>query len=122
MKFWEALDALVSECPPKIDRPKGSRHPRCPELVYPLDYGYLQGSTTVDGGGVDVWQRELARSEIVGVILTVDLLKRDSEIKVLIGTSEADINTIMQFHSSMAPLLVRKPAERKDEQKGSHLG
>ena len=111
-KFWEALDSLVSECPPRIDRPKGSRHTRYPELVYPLDYGYLQGSTTVDGGGVDVWRGELAGAEIVGVILTVDLLKRDAEIKVLIGTSDADIRTIMQFHASMAPLLVRKPAEK----------
>jgi inorganic pyrophosphatase len=109
-RFWEALDALVSKCPPRIDRPKGSRHPRYPELIYPLDYGYLQGSTTVDGGGVDVWRGELAKAEIVGVVMTVDLLKRDAEIKVLIGTSETDIRAIMQFHASMAPLLVRKAA------------
>ena len=112
--FWEALDQLVSECPPHIDRPKGSRHPNYPELIYPLDYGYLQGSTAVDGGGVDVWCGESAEEDIVGVILTVDLYKKDAEIKVLISTSETEICAIMDFHARMAPLLVRRPSTRQE--------
>ncbi len=27
-----------------IDRPRGSRHPRHPGLVYPVNYGYVQST------------------------------------------------------------------------------
>ena len=40
--FWTAIGSLVRESEIVIDRPKGSRHPRYPELVYPVDYGYLK--------------------------------------------------------------------------------
>ena len=36
--FWLALDKLVSESKIIIDRPKGSRHPKYPDCVYPFDY------------------------------------------------------------------------------------
>ncbi len=49
--FWFHLDRLVSECKLVIDRPAGSRHPRYPEVQYPLDYGYLQGSHAGEGDG-----------------------------------------------------------------------
>lgn len=52
--FWQALDRLVAECETVIDRPKGTAHPRWPEFVYPLDYGYLRGTSSMDGGGIDV--------------------------------------------------------------------
>ncbi len=38
-----------------IDRPKGSSHPRYPHVIYPLDYGYLENTTSSDGDGIDVW-------------------------------------------------------------------
>jgi inorganic pyrophosphatase len=52
--FWKAVGALVQESEIIIDRPKGSHHPRYPELVYPVDYGYLKNTTAMDGGGIDV--------------------------------------------------------------------
>ena len=54
-EFWEHLDALVAQCAVVIDRPRGSQHPRWETLVYPLDYGYLEGTSSADGGEVDVW-------------------------------------------------------------------
>jgi predicted acetyltransferase len=47
--FWQALDKLVSDSEIVIDRPKGSAHPRYPEFIYPLEYGYLKGTTAMDG-------------------------------------------------------------------------
>ena len=54
--FWKAIDSLVQESEIVIDRPKGSHHPRYPELVYPVDYGYLKNTSSMDGGGIDVWR------------------------------------------------------------------
>lgn len=54
--FWTALDALVAQSRVVIDRPRGSAHPRYPHVVYPLDYGYLDGTSSMDGAGIDVWR------------------------------------------------------------------
>jgi len=44
----------------RIDRPRGTAHPRFPEFIYPLDYGYLEGPQGGDGNAVDVWRGALA--------------------------------------------------------------
>lgn len=38
-----------------IDRPLGSRHPRHPEMVYPVNYGYVEGIYAGDGAEQDVY-------------------------------------------------------------------
>ena len=43
----------------------------------------------MDGGGIDIWKGKDG-DYIDSIIVTVDLLKRDSEIKILIGCSEED--------------------------------
>ena len=55
MDFWDALDQLTADSEIVIDRPKGSAHPRFPNFIYPVDYGYLKGTASMDGGGIDVW-------------------------------------------------------------------
>ncbi|MBI5832951.1 MAG: inorganic pyrophosphatase [Armatimonadetes bacterium] len=37
-----------------IDRPLGSRHPRC-EIIYQLNYGYVPGTLSPDGHELDAW-------------------------------------------------------------------
>ena len=39
----------------KIDRPVGSRHPEYPDIVYPVNYGYLPGTVGGDGEEQDVY-------------------------------------------------------------------
>ena len=109
--FWNYLDRLAAACPVVIDRPRNTHHPRCPDIVYPLDYGYLDGTTSGDGGGIDVWLGTSGTRELSAVILTVDLYKRDAEIKILLGCSEEEIQTIFIFHNSnrMGATLVRRP-------------
>ena len=51
--FWQALDKLVAESSIIIDRPKNSPHPKYPNLIYSLDYGYLENTTAMDGGGIN---------------------------------------------------------------------
>jgi inorganic pyrophosphatase len=106
--FWQALDRLVAECGVTLDRPRGSAHPRYPDLVYPLDYGYLPGTQAADGGGIDVWVGSLPSRAVTGVICTLDALKRDAEIKVLLGCTPDEARQLQAFHSdgTQAALLV----------------
>lgn len=53
--FWIALDELVGKSKIVIDRPKGSAHPRFPDIIYQVDYGYLENTSSMDGAGIDVW-------------------------------------------------------------------
>lgn len=73
-RFWDRADELVASSEVVIDRPRGSLHPRWGHVVYPLDYGYLAGTTAMDGGGVDVWIGSLPERRVTGVILTVGML------------------------------------------------
>lgn len=38
-----------------IDRPIGSRHPRHPDMVYPVNYGYVDGVIAGDGESQDAY-------------------------------------------------------------------
>lgn len=38
-----------------IDRPLGSQHPRHPEMVYPINYGYVDNVLAEDGEKQDVY-------------------------------------------------------------------
>ncbi len=109
--FWDHLTTLLAESQLVIDRPKGTTHPRYPTVIYPLDYGYLAGTTSVDGGGIDVWVGSGADDQITAIMCTVDLLKRDSEIKLLIGCTPDEQHTILNFHTShlMSALLIPHP-------------
>ena len=109
--FWNFLHELVVQSEIMVDRPKGSRHPRYPHVIYPLDYGYLVGTSSSDGGGIDVWLGSDGTRRITGLLCTVDRLKKDSEIKVCIGCTAAEMATIQQFHDSsfMGCILIQTP-------------
>lgn len=110
-EFWAALDKLVATSSVIIDRPKGSAHPRYPSFIYPMDYGYLDGTSSMDGEGIDVWRGSDSSQTLTAIICTVDLVKRDSEIKLLLGCTEDEIQTILAFHNDsdlMKGMLVRR--------------
>ncbi|HMN12082.1 MAG TPA: hypothetical protein PKD55_07140 [Bellilinea sp.] len=99
-KFWEALDELTSSCELIIDRPKGSAHPRYPELIFPLDYGYLRDTASMDGSGIDIWRGTSVKQSVCGIVVIVDMNKRDSEIKILYACTPTEIETVHQFHNT----------------------
>ena len=108
--FWSALDKLVSESKIVIDRPKGSHHPKYPTFLYPVDYGYLESTSSMDGGGIDVW-RGTDGDSIDAIICTVDLVKKDSEIKILIGCNENEKQLVLDAHNNseyMKGILIRR--------------
>jgi inorganic pyrophosphatase len=96
-EFWEFLQNLVNTSKIVIDRPKGSTHHSFTGKIYPVDYGYLAGTTSIDLGGVDIWVGSQGDGMVVGVLCTVDLLKRDTELKILYDCTDSEINTIDKF-------------------------
>lgn len=109
-EFWNALDELVQSSEIVIDRPKGTVHPKYPRFVYQVDYGYLKGTTSMDGAGIDVWVGTDAK-KIDAIMCIVDLMKKDSEIKILLGCTEEEKAAIYQAHNEtpyMKGILIRR--------------
>jgi inorganic pyrophosphatase len=119
--FWKAMTDLLATNIIVMDRPKGSTHPRYGNAVYPLDYGYLENTTSSDGGGIDVWVGSLNTTDdkqdakiLTGILFTYDTLKRDAEVKLLIGCTEEDIQIIRDFHKEMHTLYIPNPTAEND--------
>ncbi len=97
-EFWTALDELVNNSEIIIDRPKGTVHPKYPDFIYQIDYGYLKDTSSMDGAGIDVWVGS-AGKKVDAVMCIVDLMKKDSEIKILIGCTEEEKSIIYETHN-----------------------
>ena len=108
--FWAMLDQWVTQHEITIDRPAGSAHPRYPEVIYPLDYGYLEETKSADGDGIDIWRGNNG-DDVNAVIVTLDSLKRDAEIKVLIGVTPQEQQRILHFHQGgeQVAMLIPRP-------------
>ena len=122
--FWKALDELVSNSEIVIDRPRGSAHPRFPNFIYKVDYGYLKDTTSMDGAGIDVWVGSgsmdgggidvwvgSGEKKIDAIMCIVDLRKKDSEIKILVGCTEEEKLEVYKTHNEtqyMKGVLIRR--------------
>lgn len=107
-RFWAVAEHLVATSEIVVDRPKGSSHPMVPEAIYPVAYGYLKGTTAIDGEGIDVWVGSLESKTITSVVCTFDLRKRDAEVKLLLGCTADEERQILSFlnKGQMAAILV----------------
>ncbi len=108
--FWKALDELANSSEIVIDRPKGSAHPKYPDFIYRVDYGYLKDTTSMDGGGIDVWVGSDDK-KIDAIMCIVALLKKDSEIKILIGCTEEEKTEVYLTHNEtpyMKGIMIRR--------------
>lgn len=110
-EFFTKLDALFTTSNIVIDRPRGSTHPRFSHIIYPLDYGYLDGTSGGDGDGIDVWLGSLDDDKrIVAAIATVDTQKRDAEVKILVNCTVHEIQVVVDFieKNGMGCYLIRR--------------
>ena len=108
--FWKILDSLVNDSEIVIDRPKGTAHPKYSDFIYKVDYGYLKNTSSMDGAGIDVWVGS-GEKQIDAIMCIVDFMKRDSEIKILIGCTEEEKQLVYQTHNEtegMKGILIRR--------------
>ena len=108
--FWSRLDELIESSEIEIDRPKGTRHPKAPDLIFPVDYGYLKDTAGADGNEIDIWSGTAADRKLTAIACTVDMLKKDTEFKLIFGCTEAEIFRIEDFHNNlyMSDIIIRR--------------
>lgn len=94
-RYWQALDDLVREHGIIIDRPKGTAHPRFPDLIYTVDYGYIPGTSASDGQGIDIFRGDDPEPRTMGILCTLDSIKKDAEIKILYQCTEENVKAIL---------------------------
>ena len=62
-------------------------------------------------GGIDLWLGSLVDKKLNAIICTVDLMKKDSEIKLLIGCTEEEKAIAYNFHNEsefMKGIMIRR--------------
>jgi inorganic pyrophosphatase len=109
--FWEYLEQIINENEIIIDRPKGTKHPKYNNMVYEVDYGYIKNTKSMDNGGIDVFVGSGNKGNIDTIFCIIDLLKKDSEIKIVIGCTEEEKNEIYNFlnnSNSMKAIMVKR--------------
>jgi inorganic pyrophosphatase len=108
--YWEKLDKIVAENEIIIDRKKNTTHPKYINMIYPVDYGYIKNTKSMDNNEIDIFCGTDSIKKINGILCTIDIMKNDSEIKVLYGCSDNEIELICGFLESkyMSCILVKK--------------
>ena len=70
-----------------VDRPLGSRHPNFPELIYPVNYGFIQGVMAADGEEQDAYILGVDQpiSAFTGRVIAIIYRKNDVEDKLVVA-------------------------------------
>ncbi len=110
---WAGWERLIKRNGLTIDRPRGTAHPSYPEIIYPMDYGYVNGTTATDAREVDAFAGT-AGTSLVGLILTADHRKGDCEAKLLVGCTAREVylaNGFINYDRTLLEgvLVLRRP-------------
>ncbi|MBR3356378.1 MAG: Inorganic pyrophosphatase [Solobacterium sp.] len=95
--FWQKLDTLFLSSGVKVTRKKGDIHPVFPNLIYPTDYGQMKDTNASFGHGVSVYCGSQNRNQITGLVVAVDILAKELDVKVLAGCSEEEVDNVLRF-------------------------
>ena len=127
---WRMWEEVIASNGITIDRPQGARHPDHSAIIYPMDYGYVNGTTSSDGHEIDVFCGSAATSSaersdardtmkrpphtLQGAILTTDHRKGDRELKFLYRCTPRDVylvNGFINFDRRLMEgvLILRRP-------------
>ena len=70
-----------------IDRPLGSHHPKYSDLIYPINYGYVDGIIAPDGEEQDAYVLGVNEpvGEFVGKVIAIIHRKNDVEDKWVVA-------------------------------------
>lgn len=112
--FWQKLDTLYLAGKLVVDQPKNSSHYKYSNLKYPVDYGYLSDTASNGQSPIDVFKGSEKNNLVQAVAVSADILKKDCEIKLLVGCNEEEIYEILEFLNQtefQKAILVRRGDE-----------
>ncbi len=101
-----------------VDRPAGSTHPSHPDMVYPVNYGYVSGITSGDGEWMDAYILGVCEplSAFTGTVSAVIHRFDDCDDKLIVtpeGTAlrPCEIRNTVEFCEKHFDFLIICPAE-----------
>lgn len=87
-----------------IDRPMGTAHPRCPDMIYPVNYGYVEGVFAGDGAEQDIYLlgADKPQDRFSGKVIAVYHRLNDCEDKWIVSAdgrdhSDSEILSAIEF-------------------------
>ena len=87
-----------------VDRPMGSRHPEHPDMIYPINYGYIPGVTAPDGEEQDAYLLgvETPAARFTGIVSAAVHRLDDAEDKWIVtpegcSFTEEEIRETLRF-------------------------
>lgn len=110
---WAAEEARVLANGITLERRRGTAHPRFPDIVYPLDYGYVEGTVGEDGEPVDVFVGS-GPPRLVGAYRTIDRRRGDTELKLLWGLTAEEVYLVHGFLTFAPAMMTATLALRGD--------
>jgi inorganic pyrophosphatase len=93
---WDTWEGIIRLKGITIERPSRSAHPAYPDIIYPIDYGFVNETMSVDGEEQDIFIGT-AENGLVGAIFTTDHRKGDRECKMIFNCSPVEIYLINGF-------------------------
>ncbi|MDP3445083.1 MAG: Inorganic pyrophosphatase [Ignavibacteria bacterium] len=95
--FWQKLDSIYFASSIVITQPQGSMHSTFTNLVYPVDYGYLNDTLSQDLLGIAIYKGKGSAYSVEAILVAADILKKDIEVKLLVGCSQEEVDKILRF-------------------------
>ena len=95
--FWQKLDSIYFASSIVITQPQGTAHPTFKNLVYPVDYGYLNETLSQDELGIAIYKGKGSAYLVEAILVAADILKKDIEVKLLVGCSQEEVDKILRF-------------------------
>lgn len=86
-----------------VDRPLGSYHPEHPDMYYPINYGYIEGTIAADGEEEDAYILGIDKpvDEFTGRIIAIINREDDVEFKWVVapeGVTFTEEEIMQQVH------------------------
>jgi inorganic pyrophosphatase len=78
----------------KIDRPLGSKHPKYKDSIYPINYGFIEGTKAPDGEEVDAYILGVDKPlrEFEGKCIAVIQREDDNDDKLIVIPKEKEFS------------------------------